>query len=211
MRFTLASLIGIAVAVSGGRRALSTLLRRNIGMRHRTIGYFGAIVLAMAPMMFAQEPTPVPEPPLEEAPAARITIQERHIEGEVVEVNAQMLTVRTEEGRRMAFSVDRDLTAGAEPITVGSRVRVEYRGEQQLEVVNVSLLTLDNDPDDNGDNGGVEAARVETTTTRTQPAAAPAASQRDELPATASPLPVLLAVGLALLGSGLGLSSRRRA
>ncbi len=155
-------------------------------MRHRTIGYFGVIVLAMASMAFAQEPTPAPERPVDSAPAAQSTIQVRHIEGEAVEVNAQMLTVRTDDGRRMTFSVDRDLTAGVDPITVGSRVRVEYRGEQELEVVNVTLRPL------------------------AEPAAAPAASQRDELPGTASPLPMMLAAGLALLGSGLGLSARRR-
>lgn len=158
-------------------------------MTLQTIGYFGAIALAMAPMVFAREQTPEP------APAQSTIIEERHIEGEVVEVNAQMLTVRTEDGRRMTFSVDRDLTAGVEPITVGSRVRVEYRGEQQLEVVNVSRLPL---------------ARIETTP-QTEPAAATAASQRDELPRTASPLPIILGAGLALLGSGLGLSALRRA
>jgi hypothetical protein len=176
-------------------------------MRQRTIGYFGAIALAMAPMVFTQEQRPVPQPPPEEAPAAEGTLQVRQLEGEVVEVNAQRLTVRTDDGRRVTLSVDRDLTAGAEPVTVGSRVRVEYRGEQQLEVVNVSLLPLDRDPEDNGAD---EAAGVERTP-EAEPSAAPAASEREELPATASPLPILLAIGLALVGSGLGLSARTRA
>lgn len=191
-------------------------------MRQRTIGYFGSIALAMGSMVLAQEQTPVPEPPREEVVAPQSTDQQRNIEGEVVEVNAEMLTIRTDDGRRMTFSVDRDLTAGVEPIDAGSRVEVNYRGEQELEVVSVSLLPLDNELEDNGledngledsrpeDNGGVEAARVQTTP-QTQPTAPPAAAQQEELPGTASPLPLILAAGLALLGSGLGLSLRRRA
>jgi LPXTG-motif cell wall-anchored protein len=185
-------------------------------MRQRTIGYFGSIALAMSSMVLAQEQTPVPEPPREEVVEPQSTEQQSNIRGEVVEVNAEMLTIRTDDGRRMTFSADRDLTAGVEPIKVGSRVEVNYRGEQELEVVNVILLPLDNGLEDNGveDNGvednGVEAARVQTTP-QTQPTAPPAAAQQDELPATASPLPLILAAGLALLGSGLGLSLRRRA
>jgi hypothetical protein len=170
-------------------------------MRQRSIGYFGAIAIAMAPMVFGQEQTPVSE---RETPPQSTTQERPTIEGDVVEVNAQMLTVLTVDGRTMTFSVDRDLTAGVEPITLGSRVRVEYSGEQQLVAMNVSRLRIpDQDPDD---NGGVETARVETT-----PQTTPAASQRDELPGTASPLPMMLVTGLALLGSGLGLSVRRRA
>jgi hypothetical protein len=175
-------------------------------MRQRTIGYFGAIALAMAPMVFTQEQPPVPQPPPEEAPAAEGTIQVRQLEGEVVEVNAQRLTVRADDGRRVTLSVGRDLTVGAEPVTVGSRVRIEYRGDQQLEVVNVSLLPVARNLEDNGAGA---AARVETTP-EAEPSAAPAASEREALPATASPLPILIVIGLALVGSGLGLSARIR-
>jgi hypothetical protein len=180
-------------------------------MRQRTIGYFGSIALAMSSMGLAQEQTPVPEPPREQVAEPQSTEQQRNIRGEVVEVNAEMLAIRTDDGRRMTFSVDRDLTAGVEPIKVGSRVEVNYRGEQELEVVNVILLPLDNGLEDNGlEDNGVEATRVQTTP-QTQPTAPPAAAQQDELPGTASPLPLVLAAGLALLGSGLGLSLRRRA
>lgn len=172
-------------------------------MRQRSIGYIGAMALAMAPMAIAQEQTPTPE-----TPPAQIVVQEnRTIEGEVVEVSAEMLTIRTSDGRMMTFSVDRDLTSGAAPITVGSRVRVEYRGETELEVVNVSGIPLSHQEADD-DNGHTEAARVETGR-QIDPEAAPAAAEQEELPATASPLPLLLLTGLALLGSGVGLATRR--
>jgi LPXTG-motif cell wall-anchored protein len=84
------------------------------------------------------------------------------------------------------------------------------------------------DPDDNGREPERESARVAPAPApsaaarmqepvRTQdPARAPSAAVRtqdpddDELPETASPLPALVLAGLALLGSGLGLSARRR-
>lgn len=153
-------------------------------MRQRMIGcMMGAIALAMGATVIAQEQTPVvPEP----ESMARSTTEDRRVEGEVLEVNARVLTVRTNDGRTMTFSVDRDLTTGAEPITVGSRVRVDYHGEEQLMVSTVGRLP----------SGGAQVARIET---------------RDELPGTAGPLPLMIVAGLALLGSGLGLSLRRRA
>ncbi len=176
-------------------------------MKHRTIGYMGAIALAMATTVVAQEQTPVvPEP---QTPA-RSTTEDRRIEGEVLEVSARTLAVRTDDGRRMTFSVDRDLTTGAEPITVGSRVRVDYHGEEQLMVSTVGRIPT----------GGAEVARIETPQpappaverrTETRQPAPPAVERRDELPGTASPLPMMLAAGLALLGSGVGLSAWRRA
>ena len=163
-------------------------------MRQRTIGYMGAIALAMATTAVAQEQTPVV--PERGTTPARSTTEDLRIEGEVLEVSARTLAVRTDDGRRMTFTVDRDLTTGAEPITVGSRVRVDYHGEEQLMVSTVGRIPT----------GGAEVARIETTP---QPAP-PAVERRDELPGTSSPLPMMLAAGLALLGSGLGLSAWRR-
>jgi hypothetical protein len=161
-------------------------------MNRKMMALVGVVAVAWAAAVTAREPTPPPEPAQE--------IQEsRTIEGEVVEVSAQSLTIRTTDGRRMTFSVDRDLTTGVEPITVGSRVRVEYRGDELFEVVDVRLLADLDEPD-------VDVPDVEP-----DPQVAPAAAQteRDELPGTASPLPLLLVTGLALLGSGLALSARR--
>jgi hypothetical protein len=163
-------------------------------MRQRTIGYMGAIALAMATTVVAQEQTPIV--PERETMPARSTTEDRRIEGEVLEVSARTLAVRTDDGRRMTFTVDRDLTTGAEPITVGSRVRVDYHGEEQLMVSTVGRIPV----------GGAEVASIETTP---QPAP-PAVERRDELPGTSSPLPMMLAAGLALLGSGIGLSAWRR-
>jgi LPXTG-motif cell wall-anchored protein len=137
----------------------------------------------------------------------------------------------------MTFTVARDLTQGPTPIRVGSQVRVEYRGESELQVVTVSpvpgttpdaadpaddrdrdeLEDDDNGRDDNGleveDDDGTSVARLQTT----QPERTGAATARTidpdddgELPGTASPLPLLLIAGLSLLGGGVGLSARRR-
>jgi LPXTG-motif cell wall-anchored protein len=213
-------------------------------MNQRSIGYIGAMALALAPMVAAQQPTP-PErqtPPEQSS----VRVENRTVEGEVVEVNAQRIVVRTPAGNRMTFSVDRDLTSGAAPIAVGQRVRVEYKsGVDPLAVVTVSRSpgavdraadavedaadevadavedAADEVEDAIDDNDRREPARVAPAPStmaraqdpaRTPPAAARAQDpdQDDELPDTASPLPALVLAGLALLGSGFGLSARRR-
>ncbi len=108
-------------------------------MKQRSIGYVGALVLAMAPMVGAQQPTP----PERQTPPEQsgVRVENRTVEGEVVELNAQKLVVRTTDGNRMTFSVDRDLTVGATPIAVGQRVRVEYRsGVDPIAVVTVTRI-----------------------------------------------------------------------
>jgi LPXTG-motif cell wall-anchored protein len=208
-------------------------------------------------MLMAQQPTP-PErqtPPEQSS----VRIENKTVEGEVVELNAQRIVIRTTDGNRMTFTVDRDLAGGPNAVAVGQRVRVEYKsGSDPLAVVTVSRIPGDNlrddvedvareaadkaegvadraedlvDPDDDNDREPArEPARVApapapapSATARMQepartqdPARAPSAAARtqdpddDELPATASPLPALVLAGLALLGSGLGLSARRR-
>jgi LPXTG-motif cell wall-anchored protein len=177
------------------------------------------------------------------------------VEGEVVELNAQRLVVRTTDGNRMTFTVDRDLSTGAAPIAVGQRVRVEYKsGSDPLAVITVSRIpdnpresTLSDkleeageevadkaegaadriedavDPDDGQEQEPVRVAPAPaarpapSAATRTQEPARPATSARvaqdpddNQLPDTATPLPALILAGLALLGSGVGLSARRR-
>lgn len=162
-------------------------------MKWKTFAFVGVMAM-VATALAAQEPTPPPET----APQVEAS---KTIEGDVVEVSAESLTIRATDGRRLTFTVGRDLTTGSTPVTVGSRVQVEYRGDELFEVVDVHLLGDPGVPEDNGsDNGGVEPS----------PQTAPAASSKDALPETASPLPLLLVSGLALLGSGLGLSARRR-
>ena len=214
-------------------------------MKQRSIGYVGALVLAMAPMVGAQQPTP----PERQTPPEQsgVRVENRTVEGEVVELNAQKLVVRTTDGNRMTFSVDRDLTVGATPIAVGQRVRVEYRsGVDPIAVVTVTRIpgsdvvdkveetagasdvadavedaadeVEDAIDDDDANDRAAEPARVPparvapapATTARMQDPARQAPAQTDELPDTASPLPALVLAGLALLGSGFGLSARRR-
>lgn len=191
-------------------------------MKYRIIGSCVAILLAMTTIALAQSPPP---PPAQES-------LHRTVSGEVVEVTPQMLTIRTGDGVRMTFVVDRDLTTGPQAITVGEQVRVEYHGDRELSALVVTPVaalgeTLEKagqeieqagdaaakaaedaadkveDALDDDDNGG--EAHVQTPATDP---AAQAGSQ--ELPATASPLPMLLIAGLSLLGGGLGLSSLRR-
>ncbi|MGH9320026.1 MAG: hypothetical protein ACRD21_19670 [Vicinamibacteria bacterium] len=115
---------------------------------------------------------------------------------------------------------------------------MEYRGEQELQVVDVSPVSGgsttaasssrpstpdpldDEDLDDQiaeevdemtDDNGRTAAARSQTTQpSPVRPGTASAQADDDELPGTASPLPLLLITGLSLLGGGLGLSAWRR-
>jgi LPXTG-motif cell wall-anchored protein len=194
-------------------------------MRQRSIGYIGAMALAMSPLILeAQQPTP----PERETPPVQSSVERNlTIEGKVVEVNAQRLVVRTNDGKQMTFTVNRDLTTGADPITVGERVRVVYSGAERLSIVTVNSLadeiegaadrvedavdrTADkiedaiDDPDDRRTMAQTEARDRDDRQRMAQ------TDPDDELPGTASPLPALILAGLALLGSGFGLSSRRR-
>lgn len=190
-------------------------------MRKTTIGFIATVALFGASLASAQTEAPPPAP----EPAAVQESTVRTVSGEVVTVTPTTLTIRTSDGRNMTFTVDRDLTIGPEAITVGKKVRVEYRGDQELQAVLVSPLAAIGeavervgeeieeaakavadkvDDPDNGDNGA--EARVQTPTP-TDPAAE-AASR--ELPETAGPLPLLLLAGLSLLGGGLGLSVLRK-
>jgi LPXTG-motif cell wall-anchored protein len=222
-------------------------------MNQRSIGYIGAFALVMAPLLAAaQQPTP----PERQTPPEQsgVRIENRTVEGEVVELNAQRIVVRTTDGNRMTFTVDRDLTTGATPIAVGQRVRVEYKsGSDPLAVITVSRIpgepgktvsdTIEDAgekvadeaegvadrledvvDDDNGDDqeparvapAPSAAARMQDPERPQDPARPSSAATRsqdpddDELPATATPLPALILAGLALLGSGFGLSARRR-
>jgi LPXTG-motif cell wall-anchored protein len=190
-------------------------------MNQRSIGYVGAFALAMAPMLAAaQQPTP----PERETPPAQgsVRIENRTVEGEVVELNAERIVVRTTDGNRMTFTVDRDLASGATPIAVGQRVRVEYKsGTDPLAVITVSRIpgeTLSEKMPARVAPAPSPAARMQDPAARPQdpqrPASAATRTQQDpddrELPATATPLPALILAGLALLGSGFGLSARKR-
>jgi hypothetical protein len=173
----------------------------------------------------------MPEP----APTLQETTEILTITGRVAEVDADSLVVETMDGRRMTFPVDRDLTQGPDPVRVGSQVRVEYRGERELQVVKVSPVlgaagapaddldpAEDPDPDgflDDDDNGtaddsaldnGIEDDDNGAAVAGAQTAAAADPDDDGELPGTASPLPLLLMAGLSLLGGGVGLSARRR-
>lgn len=145
-------------------------------MRTRSIGFLGALALALAPVAMAQTP-PTPQPQPEGTSTQQRTIENRTITGRVVEVDNDSLVVETASGQRMTFKVDHDLTTGAQPITVGSQVRVEYRGETELEVVNVSRAEATSPRPE-----ATEPDRPEATAARpTEPAARPAdpAARRD--------------------------------
>ncbi len=183
-------------------------------MRQRSIGYIGAMALAMSPMLLeAQEPTP-----RESQPVQSTVIENKTVEGEVVQVNAQQLVVRTNDGKQMTFTVDRDLTKGADPITVGERVRVVYSGVDSLTIVTVNSLAdvIEGAADRVEDAVDRTADKIEDAVDDDDDARTMAQTEArdpdddDELPETASPLPALVLAGLALLGSGFGLSSRRR-
>jgi hypothetical protein len=103
------------------------------------------------------------------------TTENRTITGKVVEVDNDSLVIETASGQRMTFKVDHDLTTGAQPITVGSQVRVEYRGETELELVNVTRSEGASPRPETSDRPEASAARPEEPAARpTEPAARPA-------------------------------------
>jgi hypothetical protein len=115
------------------------------------------------------------------------TIENRTISGRVVEVDNDSLVIETPSGQRMTFSVDRDLTTGAQPIRVGSQVRVEYRGETELEMVNVTLAegasprAETSEPADRPETSAARPEASEPAARPADPAARPAdpAARRD--------------------------------
>jgi hypothetical protein len=190
-------------------------------MRRKTAGSFAAVALAAASLAWAQGQVgpPAPESSVQES------TMNRTVTGEVVSATATKLSIRTSDGRDMTFILDPDLSADHEAIVVGRQVRVEYRGERELQAVLVSPLAkvgeavaelgdkiedagkavadeVKDATSDNGDNGHGAPAQAGAT-------GDPADSQAAELPETAGPLPLLLLAGLSLLGGGLGLSARR--
>ena len=129
-------------------------------MRKRMIGCIGVVALA-APFAMAQTPQPETMPE-RESTLQQETTETRMVTGRVAEVDADSLVVETSAGQRMTFTVDRDLTQGPTPIRVGSQVRVEYRGESELQVVTVSPVpgttpdAASIDPADDPDRGELE-------------------------------------------------------
>jgi hypothetical protein len=169
------------------------------------------LVLAAASLVSAQSET---------APATRepVVTQETRtnvtVTGEVVSVSPTMITIRSSDGRNMTFTVTRDWTTGPEPIRVGDRVRVEYRGTDKLEAVVVSALrgageALEDAGEAVADAGEAVADRLDPDDDNGAPRAQPQTAADSELPATAGPLPLLLLAGLSLLGGGVALSARR--
>lgn len=185
-------------------------------MSKKTIGFIATVVFAGASLASAQS-EPAGSAP--ESASIQQSTTTRTVTGEVVTVTSKLLTIRTSDGRNMTFVVDRDLTSGPDAITVGKQVRVEYRGDQELQAVVVSPIAAKigeavekagQEIEEAGEavarkaDNGVEA-RVQTPRA-TDPAAR---TSSRELPETAGPLPLLLVAGLSLLGGGLGLSARR--
>ena len=130
-------------------------------MRKRMIGCIGVVALAAAPFAMAQTPQPETMPE-RESTLQQETTETRTVTGRVAEVDADSLVVETSAGQRMTFTADRDLTQGPTPIRVGSQVRVEYRGESELQVVSVSPVpgtppdAANIDPADDPDGGELE-------------------------------------------------------
>jgi hypothetical protein len=179
-------------------------------MRTKTMGSIAVLVLVAASLASAQSDRPAQERVATQETRTNVTVT-----GEVVSVSPTMLTIRSSDGRNMNFTVTRDWTTGANPVRVGDRVRVEYRGEDTFEAVVVSALrgageALEDAGEAVADAGEAVADRLDPDDdngVQSRTAADPDDSAA--LPETAGPLPLLLLAGLSLLGGGLGLSLRR--
>ena len=133
-----------------------------------------------------------------------------YITGTVVSSSSEELVVRDSNGRTMDFALDQHRGYGAAMIP-GDQVRVEYGAfDDQTDVAkNVETLGL---LAVLGEEGGGTHAASEPTAAGGEPAAEPSQSAEaspiggssEQMPATASPLPVAIAAGVFLFAAGMG-------
>jgi LPXTG-motif cell wall-anchored protein len=137
-------------------------------------------------------------PAFADAPLVTIT-------GTVVSMDGEVLVLSTDRGN-LTFDLDKSTEMPATAIAVGNRITVSYDSDDK--------------PEDKMDARKIVMAPATTTPTPTVTPTAPSTpapqptpsydDTSDELPATASPLPLLGIVGLLALSGGLLLRKRTR-
>lgn len=182
----------------------------------------GVLVLVLAPVVWAQT-----QPTTEHAKVEAIS-------GEVISMSSESLVIRTEDDRRLTFVVGED-TELPEPLVPGSAVRVEYEIQEDgtLHAVNVvpnvrrdleERSTASSGSREQGSDAVTADTREIPEEDNGEPAAGPSrlppqsGSERDGLqenqaedglPATASPLPLMLVSGFLAFGGGVALRAFR--
>jgi hypothetical protein len=125
---------------------------------------------------------------------------EKTVSGKVVSSSSSQLVIRTDDGRQMTFNVDSTSTVPA-GLRDDARISVRYHelAGGTFHAANVTTTA---------------APTTTTPETRTdmpqEPATTAAAEPTRELPATASPLPLVGLSGLLALAGGLGARALRR-
>lgn len=190
-------------------------------MKRTLVPLFAILALVLAAPLVAQSAAP---PGHMDSPGAT------YISGTLVSLGADSIVIRTDTGETRTFLINA-ATVGVQSYPVGNRVKIDFVLDDQSRGIAKQIL---------GDTSSASTSLTETTTPVLEPAApAPAppavesadttlstetdvdindttddatleAGQNEELPATASPLPLLALLGLGAVGSGVGLSFLRR-
>lgn len=185
-------------------------------MKRTLVPLFAILALVLAAPLVAQSAAP---PGHMDSPGAT------YISGTLVSLGADSIVIRTDTGETRTFLINA-ATVGVQSYPVGNRVKIDFVLDDQGSSIAKQIL---------GDTSSTSTSLTETTTPALQPVApavestdttlstetdidtadttddvAMEAGQNEELPATASPLPLLALLGLGAVGSGVGLSFLRR-
>ena len=121
------------------------------------------------------------------------------ISGTVVSVTDQVLVLATDKGN-LTFDLDKDTVKPA-AIAVGSRITVSYDSDDKTtDKMDARQIVM-------SPEASVATPAPQTTPQETNPAPQ---EEREELPQTASPLPLIAVLGLLSLAGGIMLRNRAR-
>ena len=153
--------------------------------------------------------------------AVPVAAQDGSTSGVVVSSTTEALVVRMDDGSQRTFNVTSTTALPSARLAEGNRVTVQYRPLDAglFEAARVDLATaLTRDfqaptPTDRPMTSEPTATPREITATQRETTATQRETTRDRetLPATASPMPLLALSGLAALVAGLALKARRTA
>lgn len=183
-------------------------------IRARTITFLGLaalLVLASAPCRADFSGDAQTSPGISPSEVQVTLGPSSYVTGNVVSSSSEQLVIRATDGRTMEFALDENRGYGAAMIP-GDRVRVEYDPTTNPQAVAKNVETLGLlavlDPTSGSPvaraTGGGAREDVAYEGSDGSAAGAPGAETVDQLPATASPLPLMLVAGTLLFAAGLG-------
>ncbi len=138
--------------------------------------------------------------------------------GTVVSTDSRNITVRTDSGQQMSFTIDPSSSGIPSNVRTGSRVNVTYTTSADG-TYRASDVMLSSDPgssstgsssSSSGSTSGSGMNKSSSMSGTTESSGATSASESEHLPRTASPLPLIGITGLIALGGALAFRLSQR-